>query len=410
MGEDSADRIQRKLDDKEFKLNLLLDITKQINNNVDKKDLYDFLEYTLRYQLHIGKALLFVNDSKQWECAIKYGTKGAEKKFKPTEDLEVYKEITLMESSIKEHLKVFEVIIPVYHKDFPLAFLLLGNIGEVSLKSNAVMKHLNFVQTLTNFITVAVENKRLASETVRQERTKKELELASDMQNMLFPDKLPDNKFLQIHAKYKPHQEVGGDYYDYLKLNSDEIVFCVADVSGKGVSAALLMANFQANLRALVVYKNSLIEIIQDLNEKVNKSAKGEKFITLFIGKYNLRSRTLNYVNAGHNPPLLYENDQFKTLNIGCTGLGMFEEIPSLKQGILTIPSDALLFCYTDGVVELENNSANDYGVESLKRFLLDHAEGSSEEINEKLIVDLDRHREDQNYSDDIALFTCRFF
>jgi len=230
------------------------------------------------------------------------------------------------------------------------------------------------------------------------------------MQNMLFPDKLPDNKFLQIHAKYKPHQEVGGDYYDYLKLNSDEIVFCVADVSGKGVSAALLMANFQANLRALVVYKNSLIEIIQDLNEKVNKSAKGEKFITLFIGKYNLRSRTLNYVNAGHNPPLLYENDQFKTLNIGCTGLGMFEEIPSLKQGILTIPSDALLFCYTDGVVELENNSANDYGVESLKRFLLDHAEGSSEEINEKLIVDLDRHREDQNYSDDIALFTCRFF
>ena len=107
-------------------------------------------------------------------------------------------------------------------------------------------------------------------------------------------------------AFYRPHFEVGGDYYDVVKMGKDQFGFCIADVSGKGISAALLMSNFQASLRALFTKEISLYQLIEKLNERVFDTAKGEKFITLFIARYNVVTRTLEYVNAGHNPPIFY--------------------------------------------------------------------------------------------------------
>ena len=117
-----------------------------------------------------------------------------------------------------------------------------------------------YVQTISNIIIVAIENIRLFQESLRQEAMRKELELASKMQNMLIPHSgsLPNNERVRINAFYHPHLEVGGDYYDYLELGPDEIGFCISDVSGKGMSAALLMSNFQANLRALFTHDISL--------------------------------------------------------------------------------------------------------------------------------------------------------
>ena len=104
-----------------------------------------------------------------------------------------------------------------------------------------IIKHLPFIQTFTNIIAVAIENKNLAKEAIRQERIKKELELASEMQTMLLPTALPKDNKLDIAAFYKSHQQVGGDYYDVIWVNKTEIAMCIADVSGKGVSAAILM-------------------------------------------------------------------------------------------------------------------------------------------------------------------------
>jgi len=168
-----------------------------------------------------------------------------------------------------------------------------------------VIKHLHFVQTLSNIIVVAIENIRLFNESLRQEALKKELELASKMQSMLIPRKetLPRNEKLHLTAFYHPHFDVGGDYYDCIILNKDEVGFCIADVSGKGISAALLMSNFQANLRALFTHEISLPALVERLNERVISSANGEKFITLFIAKFNYRTNDLVYINAGHNAP-----------------------------------------------------------------------------------------------------------
>ena len=158
-----------------------------------------------------------------------------------------------------------------------------------------------------------------------------------------------------MFAFYHPHLEVGGDYYDYIELSKDEIGFCISDVSGKGMSAALLMSNFQANLRALFTYEISLLALVEKLNERVLHAANGEKFITLFVAKYNMKTRELEYINAGHNHPILYHknNHKLEFLGKGCVGIGMLDEIPLIRKGLVNIDGPTKILCYTDGLVEL---------------------------------------------------------
>lgn len=393
-----------------FKLSALLEITKEINENAPSKVLFEHFEFILKNQLSIGRAVLFSKTGKDWKCELKYGVKGNEKHFNVNEDLTHFKDITTIESSSKEYLNFFDVVIPVYHKDTALAYLILGDLNEEAIKMSPVIKHLNFVQTLTSIIAVAIENKKLVKESIKQERVKKELELASEMQEMLFPEELPNNHKVQIGAHYQPHQQVGGDYYDYIEINPSEFIFCLADVSGKGVSAALLIANFQANLRALAAHSRSLEQLVVDLNKKVMLSAKGEKFITMFIGHYNMDTRSLTYINAAHNPPVLKCKEEIVFLSKGCTGLGMFDEIPNLETGKIQIPEMSILLCYTDGVEELENNSQEAYGTENLVNFMKQSDALTVQKMNINLINELETFKEDQPYIDDIALLSCKFF
>ena len=136
-----------------------------------------------------------------------------------------------------------------------------------------VLKHLNFIQTISSIILVAIENIRLFSESLQQEALKKELELAARMQKILIPDNrtLPWNSCLKVKGFYYPHYEVGGDYYDCIRLSDNETGFCIADVSGKGISAAILMSNFQASLRALFTKDIGLPELLKKLNNIVTQ-------------------------------------------------------------------------------------------------------------------------------------------
>ncbi|MEO6884627.1 MAG: SpoIIE family protein phosphatase, partial [Bacteroidia bacterium] len=306
---------------KDIKLNALLEVTKAINSNQSVSQLLATYENTLRNQLNIGKLILF-SKSETWKTILKYGVDDDYNKIDVEKDFANIKEITTIDSVSKSLKKTFEIIIPVFHKTVPLAYVLIGDLNEDKLEVSAAIKHLPFIQTLTNIIIVAIENKKLAKDNIRQAAVQKELDLASEMQSMLFPSSLPHDKQLDVAAVYLPHQQVGGDYYDFIRLNENEIAFCMADVSGKGVAAALLMSNFQANLRILFNHTTTLADLVKELNSKVMANAKGEKFITLFIAKYNMVTRVLNYVNAGHNPPLFASGKSTNLLKIGCTGLG----------------------------------------------------------------------------------------
>jgi sigma-B regulation protein RsbU (phosphoserine phosphatase) len=357
-----------------FKLNALLEITQAINENLSISHLLKRYETILRDELNIGKiALIKLNET--WDTILSTGIeKDDVDKIEVEKDLLHIKEISFVTSSPNERLNHFDIIIPVLTQDKPLAYVLIGDIDEEAEGISPTIKHLHFIQTISNVIIVAIENIRLFNESLRQEAIKKELELASRMQNMLIPenDTLPQNKYIHFSAFYHPHFSVGGDYYDCIALNDKELGFCIADVSGKGISAAILMSNFQANLRALFTDEIQLDQLVTRLNERVMASAKGEKFLTLFIGKYNTRANELSYINAGHNPPILYEKkkDKISMLRKGCVGMGMLDDIPKIEMGRYAIAEPSKLLCYTDGLVELVDETGVEFGTENIEKYL----------------------------------------
>ena len=244
--------LKNKIKIKDLKLDALLEVTLAINSNVTKEELFGIYEKVLR-ELDIEKIALYIYES-EWNLATWYGLEGEKLNINVEQDLLIYEEIEEVNSKSEAIFDGFDLIIPVFHKIKPLAYLLIGDIINEAIQISPIIKHLPFIQTFTNIISVAIENKNLAKEAIRQERVKKELELASQMQGMLLPTTLPQDEHLDIAAFYKSHQQVGGDYYDVIWVNKTEIAMCIADVSGKGVSAAILMSNFQANLQAGVTH------------------------------------------------------------------------------------------------------------------------------------------------------------
>ena len=393
------------------KLNSLLEVTKAINNNLSTEKLFKIYQNILLHELNIGRFALFTLGNEGWSCQLMHGIESDFSDINIESDLLTYREITEV-NLVNAHgksIQTFDIVIPVFHKHQPLAYLLVGDLDENRLEISPTIKHLPFLQTLTNIITVAIENKRLARENLMQVAERKEMELARDMQNMLFPAYLPEQGKLIVSAFYQPHHQVGGDYYDFIRLNENEVAFCVADVSGKGVSAALLMANFQANLRALFKHNTSLRDIVIELNSLVGENAKGEKFITLFIAKYNTVTRVLNYVNAGHNPPILIHEGLHFSLTTGCIGIGMLSEIPRIREGVVHISANSTLVCYTDGLVEQNNESGDDFGMVRLLQVVDKKAGTDMKKLNSSIMNTLDKFRQDVPYIDDIAVLSCRF-
>ena len=352
-----------------FKLNALLSMAQAISGEMKTEDLMNRFRTILNEDLEIDRVLFFKFEEK-WKLLLSTNCpESISSAIVPEVDLLSFKDISFVSTSVNPVLQEFDIIIPVVQNNQPLAFVLIADTKEEVKGVSATIKHLNFVQTLSIIIFVAIENLRLFHTTLEQEAMKKELELASQMQNLLIPsqENLPQTPGVKIQSYYHPHAEVGGDFYDVIALERDEIGFCIADVSGKGMAAAILMSNFQANLRALFTYDITLTGLVEKLNTRVMASAKGERFITLFIGRYNPNRKTLEYINAGHNPPIFYDTKTQKTelLTSGCVGLGMIDDIPVMSVGSLRVSSPSKLICYTDGLVEYstEGKVVMDYSI-----------------------------------------------
>ncbi|MFZ0282070.1 MAG: SpoIIE family protein phosphatase, partial [Bacteroidales bacterium] len=313
-----------------FKLDALLDITLSINANLPTEVLLSKYESILRNKLGIGKILIFKHSVK-WECLLNGGfPEDLEKSIDIGSQLLKLKETAFRNPDLG--LEGVDIVIPVYNNNTPLAFVLIGDIEEEGEGVSPVIKHLNFIQTISSIILVAIENIRLFSESLHQEALKKELELAAKMQQKLIPDNntMPANSEIVVKGFYYPHYEVGGDYYDCIQLSDTKTGFCIADVSGKGISAAILMSNFQASLRALFTHGIGLPELIRKLNALINTNAANDKFITFFVARYDRQTGILEYLNAGHNPPVLFDTVSGKITHLHsiCVGIGMLDEIP----------------------------------------------------------------------------------
>lgn len=404
--------LQKLVQIKQFKIDSLLEVTEAINNNYSIRELFKIYEFVLRSQM-VGRLLIFHNDGEEWKTACQYGLRKNQKMtIDVTKDLLPYTDIQYPKSLLTNNklLQKFDILIPVHHKEVSLAYVLLGDL-ELT-KEESIDEKVKFIQTITNFIIVAIENKRLFRRQLEQESFKKELEVAEQVQTMLIPKQLPNNKQINMKGIYMPHHSISGDYYDYIPLTDDgqEFLICMADVSGKGIAAALLMANFQAVLRALAKETADLKELVKKLNARLLEITHGDKFITLFIAKHDLKKRQFSYINAGHNPPVLSHNNQIKLLDRGCTILGAFDELPFIHQTDLDLAPNSLILTYTDGLTDLENEAGVYFETDRLHDFLTENRNLAVPLFNEKLLQTLKKFKGDQAYTDDISILTYRIF
>jgi len=389
-----------------FKLDSLLDITLSINANLPTEDLLSKYEFILRNNLGIGKILIFKH-SDTWECLLNGGFPRHFETIDVESRLLGIREIFFDAPDLG--FEGVDIIVPVYNNSVHLAFVFIGDIEEEGEGMSPVLKHLNFIQTISSIIIVAIENIRLFNESLRQEAIKKELELAAKMQKMLIPDnsQMPKNPKIIVNGFYFPHYEVGGDYYDCIRLSETKTGFCIADVSGKGISAAMLMSNFQASLRALFTYNIELEVLVKKLNSIVVVNAAGEKFITLFIARYDHKSRILEYINAAHNPPVLYNTVTGETLhlNTSCVGIGMLDEIPEVQKSEIKIRNFSKIVCYTDGLSELKYADGKDIGTTEIIRHI-SNTEPVENNIRE-MIKDLGLPHDNPSTFDDVSIIAA---
>jgi sigma-B regulation protein RsbU (phosphoserine phosphatase) len=401
--------IRKQFEIKELELNALLEITQAINSNLPEESLYKIYNFTLRSNLNIKKLALFVLDD-DWYCKANFGTIHHYGRVKLLPEFKTIQDITHLREFRQCEFTEFDIVIPVAHKNITLALVFVGGLDKYDA-SYENGDGIRFIQALSNIIIVAIENKKLARKQLEQEALRKELEIASDVQQFLFPEKLPNTELLKIEASYLPHDRVGGDYYDYIPINKNQFLICVADVSGKGIPAALMMSNFQASLRTLVRLTPNLTDIVEALNFQVLENTKGEKFITFFAAIYDIHLKTMVYVNAGHNPPLLLDRKNgIRLLEDGATVLGAMHPLPFLNEGFVTDLSDFLLFCYTDGLTETLSELGAEYGVDALLNYFREERTFNKDlkTIHQDIIVSLDHFKGRNSYHDDITILSCR--
>lgn len=396
-----------------FKLRTLLNVTQAINQNLPTDELLAKFKTLLSDELNIGRFILYSNLEQKWGIMFHYGIKESDyKKIDVEKDLLPLKTIEITIGKGQESFSVFDFVIPIFKNDTVIAYIVMGDIDDEKIGISPSVQHLQFIQTLTNIILVAIQNKDLVLKSVVQERMKKELEMAAQIQAMLVPsvDQIPKHKQIEIRPFYMSHYEVGGDLYDYGEISKSEVFFCIADVSGKGMSAAMIMSNFQANLRAQLRFKNiSLSHIITNLNANVLKFSKGEHFVTMFLAKYNIFTQRLIYVNAGHLPPILfdYKTDELKYLKEGCPGIGMLDKIPRIKIGKIRL-SNAKLLCFTDGLSEYSVNGREDYGL-TIAKIAMKRKELDVSQTIDAIIEKLNVNKENDNIFDDITMLGVQF-
>ncbi len=398
--------LKAQLERKELELNALLEITQSINNNVPEESLYKIFNFTLRSNLNIRKLALFVFDE-VWNCKVNFGTQKNFNKLKLDDRFALIKNVHRMDEFEECEFHEFDLVIPVSHKSDTLALVFVGGLNNNN--NNERGDSIKFIQALSNIIVVAVENKKLVRKQLTQEAFRKELEIASDVQQFLFPERLPFTERLKMEASYLPHDLVGGDYYDYIPINKNQFLICVADVSGKGIPAALMMSNFQASLRTLLRQTPNLKEIVEALNYQVMENTKGEKFITFFGAIYDISLKTMVYVNAGHNAPILMDKKHgIRLLEEGSTVLGAMNPLPFMNEGFVTDLDDFTLFAYTDGLTETINENNEEFGMESLIDYFEKNADKDIRTIHQDIIVALDGFKGKNAYRDDITMLTCR--
>jgi sigma-B regulation protein RsbU (phosphoserine phosphatase) len=264
-----------------------------------------------------------------------------------------------------------ELLLPLSTRDKLLGFISLGPKRSDEPYSGTDVRLLKSVAAQTG---LALENARLmsaiADEVAQRERLNREVEIAREVQERLFPQTLPPIAGVEYAGACRPALGVGGDYYDFLALPGGQLGIAIGDVSGKGIAAALMMASLQASLRGEATRApENLAALMSNVNRLVFEASSSNRYATFFYGQYNPATRLLTYVNAGHNPPMLFHGTdkdlQLSRLEVGGTVVGLLESFP-YEQGSLRIEPGDVFVAFTDGISESMNSADEEWGEKAL--------------------------------------------
>ena len=250
---------------------------------------------------------------------------------------------------------------------------------------------------------IEVENKR--------RRLENEISIAREVQNQLFPSTLPSVPGVEIEAICKAARSVSGDYYDFIQLSPTHIAIAIADISGKGISAALLMASLQAALRSQLLVEGSerlsMVELVSRLNKHLVRNTGDDRFATFFIAVYDSATRTLRYTNAGHLPAFLICGGASHQLDVGGMVLGVMEDY-IYEEGSLTVSPDSLLIGYSDGLIEPENVYGEEFGIRRLQEAAI-HVQGATPiMVAESLMASAEEWAGTPEQADDMTVIVAR--
>ena len=230
-----------------------------------------------------------------------------------------------------------------------------------------------------------------------------EIEIARQVQLALLPNVHPELPGWGVWSYSRPAREVGGDLVDYLELDGFRHGILIGDVAGKGLGAAMLSAKLQATFRALVTDADALDELGQRVNAIFANDGIKNRYATLFYAELEYHSGSLRYINAGHNPSYLVQEDGIKELKSSSFPIGMFDRANYEEESLVMQPGD-LLVAYSDGLTEATNEAGDEYGEERLEKLLLNLRHERSEAIGRRVLSDVDRFLGDARNHDDLSL------
>ena len=402
-----TDDPHRLLQLKRLEADAMLDVLRTINlNDTSAEQLSVIARNVLRAQLGVRKVTFYYEFEGQWREGMRLGF--SEFPVQALEELILYTKTTRITAGIAPNLHELgaEYVVPILNRDAPSAFFVVAEFADSEMEAQ---NDLIFIETLGNIMNVAIRNRQLINERLREESLRRELEVAETIQKQLLISDFSRFHEIDVWGLNVPHHRIGGDYFDVIMRGAGSTFVCIADVAGKGIAAALLMSNLQANLRALCAKSPDPVEIINELNTILLQVTQGERFVSMFLARIDTKTQTMEYVNAGHNYPLYHAaSGEILELKTGSSLVGILPELNAQSGTLQFAPKDRLLM-FTDGVVEQANKAGEMFDAERLAVLLKENPDLGSQALVNRIRQEVSFFSEGVEVHDDLTVLNVCF-
>ena len=404
--------INRRLDRKVHDLNTLLEMSNDFNLMVDIDEIARAFKFAMLGQMLIRTFFFILDDDQKKETISLSGIKEEPK----TNDIEsifsIEKDVIYVDDTLRNNIPFLKTndIRLIIALEFQNERTAVFGVGPRANDEEYVESDITFLQSLGNLALLSIQKTLLLDERIEKERMEEELNIAKTIQEGLLPNPLPEVPDFDIAATNVSSRQVGGDYFDLIKTPDNGYLFAIADVTGKGTPASLLMANLQSMLHALTPLDITLSEATSRINDIIYENTPSDKFITFFWGKLSPNLSDFKFVNAGHNPPFLLRKDEDvpETLDEGGVILGAVPSMMPYGEDTVVLNQGDIVVMFTDGVTEAMNiDQTEEYEERRLSECIVKNRDLLAEDLMQAIIDDINEFSNNIQY-DDITMIVMK--